>query len=211
GLFEGKPDSEAGLPRLGLHFDEAVVPSYDTANGIESQARAFTDLLRCEKRVEDARLDVLRNSGPVVFNFNHGIVQFLARFDLQLALALHRIDGVVDQVGPNLIQLSTVCADAGQRSFVVSRDNNAIFHAVRKNLERIVQVLAQIHFLQGSLVHVRVALYRGDQFADSLRAVGDLTDQPEHIHDGCHAVQSVRKKFRPDLARKLLQLRDVNT
>jgi len=62
--------------------------------------RAFTDLLRREKGVEDARLDVLRNSSALSSISIHGIVQSLHVFIFNsLFLALHRIDGVVDQVG----------------------------------------------------------------------------------------------------------------
>jgi hypothetical protein len=53
------------------------------------------------------RLDLGRNPRPVVADLNDYTAVFAIGSKPKLALPAHRIDGIIDDVGPNLIKLTS--------------------------------------------------------------------------------------------------------
>ena len=45
-----------------------------------------------------------RNSRTVIADFNHGIAIFTENAEPEFSLAVHRFDGVLDKIGPDMIQ-----------------------------------------------------------------------------------------------------------
>src|SRR5689334_22853179 len=94
-----------------LHSNVAAVLLHDSINRIEPQSRALADWLGREERLEDAILELGRDSGAVVADFHQNASELRCGADYQFALPVHRVDGVVDQVRPDLIELAAVRTD----------------------------------------------------------------------------------------------------
>ncbi len=84
----------------------APVLLHNSLNGVESQPGAFSDSLGGEERFEDVRLYIGRNPRTVVGDLNHHAIILAIGSNSKFAFAAHRVNGIVDDVGPNLIQLA---------------------------------------------------------------------------------------------------------
>ena len=80
------------------------VLSDDRPRGVESETRPLPNALRREKGIEDVGLYLRRNSRTVIADFNHGITIFAENVEPEFSLTEHRFDGVLDKIGPDLIQ-----------------------------------------------------------------------------------------------------------
>src|SRR5260370_36501719 len=73
--------------------------------------------------------------------------------------------------------------NTGQVWIVFADYSDTCFQSVSKNLQRIFEILFQIDFLDGRLVHVGIALDRGNQIADAAGGVFYfLLYSPKRIH-----------------------------
>ena len=88
------------------HLNTAFVLLDDALNRVEAEARAFADSLGGKERFEDMRLHFRRNSRSIIGDLNYDTIVLAIRSDLKLALAFHRIDGIVDDIRPNLIEFA---------------------------------------------------------------------------------------------------------
>ena len=80
------------------------VLSDDRSHSVESKTRSFPNALRREEGIEDVGLYLRRNSRTVIADFNHDIVIFTEDVEPEFSLTVHRFDGVLDKIGPDLIQ-----------------------------------------------------------------------------------------------------------
>src|SRR5579863_6545625 len=85
------------------------VLSHDCPHSVESETRSLPNALRREKGIEDVGLYLRRNSRAVIADFNHDIAIFTENVEPQFSLTEHRFDGVLDKIGPNLIQFIAPC------------------------------------------------------------------------------------------------------
>ena len=90
-----------------------MVLADDAINGVETESRTFADILRSKKRLEDARLNVCRNPGPVVCDLHHNAIAFAVCTDRDspVAVTVESIDRIIEQIGPDLIQLAAIRID----------------------------------------------------------------------------------------------------
>ena len=72
-------------------------------HSIQAEARSLTNTLGGEKGIKDVGFYLRRNSRAIVANFHHNKVVFAEGPYLKFALTRHRIDGIFNNVGPNLI------------------------------------------------------------------------------------------------------------
>src|SRR5215470_13889471 len=89
--------------------------------------------LGCEERIENPTLNLLRNARSVVFNLDNDPPVLSARADGDFALAVHRIDGVVDQICPHLVKPAAVGAYSGHVLAVVAVNIDAALQLVAKD------------------------------------------------------------------------------
>src|SRR5258708_31773791 len=82
----------------------------------QTQADAAADGFRGEKRLEHARLDVRRNAGTVVHNFDYQLVIFPARTDANLARAINGSDRIINEIGPHLIEFTAISRNPWHRA-----------------------------------------------------------------------------------------------
>ena len=105
--------------RGGVDVDQAAVAlDHDPAGDVEAEAGALADVLGREERLERARDDLRRHARSGVGDLDHDPVALGAGAHREGARAVHRVDGVVDQVGPDLVELAGVGLDrrAGRRT-----------------------------------------------------------------------------------------------
>src|SRR2546422_9971243 len=75
------------------------------------------------------------------------------RGDANLAGALHGVDGVINQVRPDLVEFAAVGHDAWNSAVEFARDGD-VFEFVAEHGQRIFDALVNVHFLHRGFVHV---------------------------------------------------------
>ena len=149
---------------------------HDPIDDIEPQPGAGAHALGREEGLEDSLLDLQRHARTIVGDLDFDAVLGPRRAERELALASHRVDRVVDQVGPDLVQLGTVTGDARQLRVVVARDGD-IAELMPQDHQRAFETFADVHLLQGTAIHEGVVLDRLDQGGDPLGATSHFVDQ----------------------------------
>src|ERR1700722_8513162 len=66
-----QPNLKSGLPRNGFELNVPTMFFYDPLDRVEPQPRTFSHALGCEKRLEDMRSYVVRDSRAVIGDFYH--------------------------------------------------------------------------------------------------------------------------------------------
>jgi hypothetical protein len=102
-------------------------------------------------------------------------------------VAAHGVDGVVDQVGPDLVELAGEGEDVRQRAVVVAHHLDAVVQLVAEHGERGVEAVVHVEGLQRGPVHLRVLLGRGQQVGDAGGCLADLVQQAVGLQ-GPHGV-----------------------
>src|ERR1017187_9366763 len=74
---------------------------------VQAESSTFSYSLRRKERFENVRLNVRRDSGAVVGDLNYNGIVLPISPNSQLALAAHGVDGVINDVRPNLIQFTS--------------------------------------------------------------------------------------------------------
>lgn len=77
--------------------------SDDSLHGIESQARALAHTFRREERFKDVSLNLGRDAGAIISDLNYYATIVAVGSHSKRAGTAHRVDGVIDEVGPDLI------------------------------------------------------------------------------------------------------------
>ena len=104
--------------------------------------------------------------------------------------AVHGIEGVVDEVGPHLVQLGGEGLDAGDEGVVVPYDGDLGGDAVREHRQGALQPLGQVGRLHGRPVELGVGLDGRDQVRDAPGGFLDLTQQGGRGKRADHPLQS---------------------
>src|SRR5258708_29252631 len=145
-------------------FDDAV-------NHVKAKPRAFADALCSEKGIEDARFDFGRNARPIVGNFHENEIVFADDANPEFAVAVHGVGGVVNQVGPDLIQFAATGHNLGQAGRVISRIGDAALQLVMHDRESVFDTVLDVHLLHGALIHIGIFFDGTDKIGDARRAV----------------------------------------
>src|SRR5690606_31260508 len=97
--------------------DVAAVPvDHDPVAHVQPEAGAVPDRLRGEERLEDPAAHVGWDARPGVADLDeHALVVDAAGAHGEGAAAAHGVDRVVDDVGPDLVELGRVGRDLRQR------------------------------------------------------------------------------------------------
>jgi hypothetical protein len=81
--------------------------AYDPVYGVQAYSRAFADALGREEWLKEMRLHDVGNAGSIVDNLNENQIELPGRSNDQLAFAAHGIDGIVDEIRPDLVQVTS--------------------------------------------------------------------------------------------------------
>src|SRR5262250_1440333 len=103
---------------------------HNSLNSVQTQAGAFSNSLGGKKRFKYMGLDIRWNSGTVIANLNHHTPAVAISVYPKFAPAVHRIDGIVNDVGPNLIQLTAERIHEKRHRVVITLDFHAALELV---------------------------------------------------------------------------------
>ena len=87
---------------------------------------------------------------------------------------VHRVDGVVDEVGPHLVQLRRVDLDRREVGVERAARRSMSCELRREHGERALDPLVEVDDLQRGAIHLRVRLHVLDEIRDPVRRVGEL-------------------------------------
>ncbi len=119
-LGERQHDPKLRPARLRLDVDFAVVVADEAPDDVEAQAGALPHRLGGEERVEDALADLCGDAGPVVDDAHHHALMLAVRQHLDAARVGDGVEGVVDQIRPDLVEFAGEAADARETGFHVN-------------------------------------------------------------------------------------------
>src|SRR5260370_40025571 len=89
-----------------MYLNRASVFPHNPLNCIEAKPGPLADSLGRKKRLKDARLYVRRNSRTVIANLNHNAIGFTINSHPESAFAVHGVNRIVNDVGPDLVQFA---------------------------------------------------------------------------------------------------------
>src|ERR1039458_7218345 len=163
------------------------------------RSRSRPDTLVSEELLENMGLDFRRDARSVVADFDQQAIQLAGGADAQFALALHGVDGVVDQVGPDLVQLAAARADLRQAAVEIELHIDTLFEAVPQHQQRAFDPLVDVHFLLRTLIHISVLFNRADQIGDAAGGVFDLIEQSSDGEGSGDACEEIGPRLRGEL------------
>src|SRR5579883_924327 len=174
GVGEREIDQEAGVTWLGIHLNITFVLANDTLNGIEAKSGTLPNSLRSKERFEDVGPNLRRDSRAIVADLDHHATILPEGADAQLAFTLHGIDRVVDDVGPDLIQLASEGVNQQRNRIIFPLYRNSVLQLMIHDRERIFQALDYVDILDRRLVHVGVFLDGADEIGNARCAAFDF-------------------------------------
>src|SRR5919106_4007330 len=157
GAGDRQQHPEAGVAgRGGDPQVAAVALDHDAPADVEAEAGALADRLGGVEGLEDVGQDRLGDARAGVGDLDDQAVAVAAGADGQPALAvhaLHGVDGVLDQVGPDLVELAGVGRQQRQRPVVVAHHLDARLQLVLEHGQGRLQPLVEVEPLQRAAVH----------------------------------------------------------
>ena len=172
--IQRQADFETRFAGLGFEFNFSSVTIADYAIAYdESKPSAGPDGLGREKRLEEMRLQIRRNAGAVIHDFNDKLVVFEAGANADFSRAVNRVNGVVDEIGPNLIEFAAVSHD-GRHGAIERARHRHVFQFVAENSQGALDAIVDVDLLHRRLVHVGVRADGFDERSDPFGALLDL-------------------------------------
>src|SRR5262249_36050288 len=149
GAFERQPDFEPGFTGAGLKLNLSPMTIGDDAVADDqTQARAGTDSFGGEEWFKDAGLNLRGDAADVLDDFDDELVVFDKGPDANFAGTIDCIDGVIHQVGPDLVQFAGVGEDA-RSGPVKSADQFDILELVPEHGQGALNALMDVNLLHG--------------------------------------------------------------
>src|SRR5208337_4522002 len=165
---DGDADSQYRFSWPGVDGDRAAVALHDDAPcDVEAQAGAFADVLGRVKGLEGAGRHLRRHARAGVADLDDDVVAFGPGRQPERARAGHGVDGVVDEVGPYLVQLAGVCLDPRDVCAVVTHDRDTVAELVPEHQQGALNAVGHVNVLHRRAVHLRVGLDGGDQLGNA--------------------------------------------
>src|ERR1700676_4134262 len=103
GIRQWQPDLKTRVAGLGINLNIAPMLLHNSLDSVQSEARAFPHSFGREKRLKNMSLHLGRDSWTVISHLNYHAAVIAVSSDPKLAFSVHRVDGVIDNVGPNLV------------------------------------------------------------------------------------------------------------
>src|SRR5579862_5195167 len=102
-----------------------VMPYHDLVTDLQSQSCPLTHVLRREERIEDQPLDGIWDTGAVVHHLDQHVLGLARGTHGDSTATIYGIEGVVEQVRPNLVKLAPISSYPRQRRIVLANDFDA--------------------------------------------------------------------------------------
>src|SRR5438552_2252179 len=98
------------MPGAGINLDLSVVAEHEAPRDVQAETCALADRLRREERIEDALANLGWQSRSIVHDPHDNGITLTDRRDVDVTL--RRVQRVVDQIRPHLIELAAESLDA---------------------------------------------------------------------------------------------------
>src|SRR5215211_3807038 len=147
--LHGQANLEAGVTGPGLEAYISFVVAGDYAAGdVQTKTGALSDILGCEKGFENVRLHHFGNAWAVVGDLHEQPAWLLRGSYPDASRSINRVDGVVYQVRPHLVELVAVRAYGGQAFIVLTdHDDFGTFQLVREHGQRVLKSIVHVDLL----------------------------------------------------------------
>src|SRR6202165_5634032 len=106
GFRQRKPHLKTCVTRFRIDLNIAPVFFHNALNCVEAQPCSLPYSLGREEWFKDVCLNLGRNAWTVVSNLHHDATVVLIGSHSKLAFSTHGVDGIIDDVGPHLIELA---------------------------------------------------------------------------------------------------------
>src|SRR5581483_9376349 len=157
---------------------------------IEPQPRTLSNAFSSEKGFKDMCPYFRRDSGAVIANFDHHTPIVAVGPDPELALTVHRVNRVINEICPDLIELATEGVYEEGDGLIVTLNRNATLEFVIQDRQSRLKALHNVHILHRRLVHICVFLDSPDQVGNSGSAALDFMQKGGNLNGGSNSDQS---------------------
>src|SRR5260221_11886401 len=121
---------EARVSGLRCDLNRASVLFHDSLHRVEAEAGSFSNTLGREKGLKDVRLNLGWYSRTVIADFHDRARIVAIGSDAKFALSMHGVDGVVDDVRPDLVEFAAKGIHAKQLGRIVAHDGDTVLQLV---------------------------------------------------------------------------------
>ncbi len=184
GFGEWEPDLKARVAGIGSDLNISPMFFHDALDGVEAEAGAFSNSFGGEKGLEDVGLNFLGDAGAVVADFNDHASVFAVGADAKLAFAVHRVDGVIDEVGPDLVEFAAKGIHQQGNALIIALHRDSFFQLVIQDGQRGLQAFYNVDVLHRGLVHVGVFLDGANQVRYARGAALDFVEKAGDLDRG---------------------------
>jgi hypothetical protein len=105
----------------------------DSVANDQSEAGSRATLGGEERDGKNMRLGFRRNAAAVVGDLDEEVGTVTPGLNVDSSSSIHRIDGIVDEVGPHLIKLAAVGAELRQGAVKVARDGGVFQFVISRH------------------------------------------------------------------------------
>ena len=183
---------------------------HNAAADHQTQARSRPNSFGGVERLEDMRLHFGRNAAAVVGNLHDHLVVIQERSDTDFSRPFDRVNGVVEQIGPHLVEFAAVSQDARNRAIILARDRH-LLEFMAKHRQRVLEPLVHIKLLHGRLVHVGIGFDGFHQLGNPCRAPVDFVQQRIQREAGFQPTERGRECCGGNLLGKCRQFLRIQT
>src|SRR5258708_29666342 len=120
---------------------------HNSLNGVKAEPCPLPNSFGGKEWFKDVREYLGRNPRTTIANLNHNASVFAVGSNSKVAFSAHRVNSVVNDVGPNLIEFTPKRIHKKRNALVVPRHNHAVFELVVQNRECSLQALYNIDIL----------------------------------------------------------------
>ena len=108
------------MPGLRFKLQLSVVAiGHDAIADDQPESGPLPDALGRKKRFKEVFSHVLRNARPVVVDLHQNVVIVASRANSDLSLAVDRVDRIVDEIRPHLVELVAVGRNVRERPIII--------------------------------------------------------------------------------------------
>src|ERR1700722_4203955 len=144
----------------------APMLSHDSLCRIQPESSSFSNPFRGEEWLKDMGSDFRCDARTVIANFYDNKVILAEGSYPQLTLPCHGVHGVLNKIGPDLIELTAKRIHQKRNRLVLAPHTDSISQFMIQNRQRSFQAFYNIHVLQPGLVQVRILPDRPHQLRD---------------------------------------------
>src|SRR5580765_8125581 len=132
-----------------MHPDATAMFLDDSLDGIQTKPRSLPYALGCKERLKNPRLHFRRNPWAVVGNFDDHAIILTVSPHAQLPAASHRVNGIVDNIRPDLTQLAAKGIHKQRDFLIIALNRHSLFQLMVKDRQRVSIVFTISTFCTG--------------------------------------------------------------